>query len=245
MITTIAIEDEPSALIQLKDCLAAVPDIELIACFATIADALQYLRKSGKVDLIFCDIELPGLSGLEAARWLKEHAGELVFVTGHGEHALEAYRALVRYFIVKPVTVADLQQLLEELLGMDADKHPVRLKFGKLLFYDGGAKTHTPAAPHEVIKLIQDGNYLRVYLRDRPQPIMIRYTVTLAAKVLEPLGLFLQISRGAIVNPDFVTAFEPDLVYFDSGSHSVGEGYKEAYQRFLRRNQFGKGNGIQ
>jgi len=246
MITAIAIEDEPSALTQLKDCLSAVPDIELNACFSNIADALTYLRANGKVDLIFCDIELPGFTGLMGAKWLKKYTQELVFVTGHGEHALEAFRAFVRYFIVKPVTVTDLQELLEEVLGNDPEKHPVRLKFGKMLLYDGGTKTHTPTLPHNVIKLIQDGNYLSVYIRDQPKPVVVRYTVSLAAVILEPLGLFLQINRRTIVNMDFVTGFEPDLVYLGAEeSYSVHEAYKEAYQRFLHQYQFGRGNGLQ
>src|SRR5690606_15999199 len=129
---------------------------ELVGTFSNAADALKYLREEGDVDLVFCDIELPGLSGLEAARWLKKHTRKLVFITGHSDYALEAYGVYVSYFIVKPVTVTDLQELLEDLLGPDADKPPIQLKVGKLLLYNGGDKTHTPVLPYDVVKLIQD-----------------------------------------------------------------------------------------
>lgn len=245
MIRAIAIEDEPSALTQLEDCLHAVPDIELVASFSKTADALKFLREEGHVDLIFCDIELPGLSGLEAAKWLKKHTHDLIFVTGHSDYALEAYRAFVSYFIVKPITVADLQDLMEELVGPDAAQHPIRLKFGKLRLYDGSAKTHTPVLPQEVVKLIQDGNYLQVHIRGRDTPVLIRYTATQAVAVLEPFGLFLQVNRAAIVNLDEVTQFQPDLLHVGPESYTVGEKYKKAYQQFVKRHQMGKGNGIQ
>jgi len=225
--------------------LRAVPDIELVASFSNTGDALKFVREESDVDLIFCDIELPGTSGLEAAKWLKKHTRYLVFVTGHSNYALEAFHAFASYFIVKPVTVPDLQGLLEELIGPDAAIHPIRLKFGKLLLYDGGTKTHTPALPHEVVKLIQEGNYLHVHIRGRDAPVVIRYTATEAATVLEPFGLFLQINRSAIVNLDDVTQFQPDLVYVGSASYTVGDKYKEAYQQFVKRYQLGKGNGIQ
>lgn len=244
MIRAIAIEDDPLALTQLEDRLRAVPDIELVASFSKTADALKFLRENGDVDLIFCDIELPEVSGLEAARWLKKHCTHLVFVTGHSNYALDAFGAFVPYFIVKPITAADLQDLMEELLGADPEQHPIRLKFGKLLFYDGGTKTYTPALPHEVVKLIQEGNYLNVHIRGRDAPVVIRYTATEAASLMEPFGLFLQVNRGAIVNLDDVTQFEPDLVHVGSKSYSVGITYKEAYQQFVKRYQVGKGNGI-
>ncbi|HLU15966.1 MAG TPA: LytTR family DNA-binding domain-containing protein [Burkholderiaceae bacterium] len=244
MIKAIVIEDEPVALTQLKDCLLAVPDIELVASFSKTADALKFLREKGDVDLIFCDIELPESSGLEAARWLKKHCAHLVFVTGHSGYALESYRAFVPYFIVKPITEADLQDLLEELAGRDAAVRPIRVKFGKLLLYDGGTKTSTPAFPHEVVKLIQEGNYLNVHIRGRDNPVMIRCTATEAASLMEPLGLFMQVNRGVIVNLDDITQFEPDQVHIGAASYSVGSTYKEAYQQFVKRHQMGKGNGI-
>lgn len=244
MIRAIAIEDEPSALTRLTDCLRAVPDIELVASFSNIAGALKFLREKGDVDLIFCDIELPDVSGLEASDWLKGHTKDLVFITGHDDRALDAYRKYVKYFIVKPVSVIDLQKLVEELLGPDATKHPIKLKYGKLLLYDGGKKTYTPAMPDQVVKLIQAGNYVNVYLLNRDAPLCIRCSLTQAMAVLEPTGLFLKISRSAIVNLDEVSTFHPDSVTIGSFTYDVGETHKEAYLDFLHRYQMGKGNGI-
>lgn len=244
MIRAIAIEDELSALTQLIDGLRAVPDIELVASFSNIADALKFLREEGNVNLIFCDIELPEVSGLEASDWLKGHTDDLVFITGHDDRALDAYRKFVKYFIVKPVTVMDLQNLLEELLGPGAAAQPIKLKYGKLLFYDGGKKTYTPAMPHQVVKLIQAGNYVHVHLLNHDAPQCIRCSLTQAMVVLEPLGLFLQISRSAIINLDEVCNFQPNQVNIGSATHDVGEPHKAAYLEFLRRYQVGKGNGI-
>lgn len=245
MIRAIAIEDEPSALAHLADCLRAVPDIELVASFSTIADALKFLREAGDVDLIFCDIELPDVSGLEASDWLKGYTTDLVFITGHNHRALDAYRKYVKYFIVKPVTAVDLQNLLEELLGARRASQPLKLKYGKLLFYDGSKKTYTPAKPDEVVKLVQAGNYVDVHLHNHDAPICIRCPLTQAMAVLEPLGLFLQISRSAIINLDKVRSFHPDSVTIGADTHGVGEPHKAAYLDFVRRFQMGKGNGMQ
>jgi len=109
-----AIDDEPLILETLRRIIAqAAPEAE-VRCFERISEALRALEEGEPPAVIFSDIELPGLSGLELAVRLKTlcPAARLVFVTGYSQYAVDAYRLHVGGYIMKPVTV---ERVREEL----------------------------------------------------------------------------------------------------------------------------------
>ena len=110
-----AIDDEPKMLRLLHAAIAEAEPEAKIEDFSLGADALARITDGGvKPDVVFSDIQMPGLSGLELALRLKQNAPDtgIVFVTGYSDYALEAYRLHVRGYVMKPV---DAQKVREEL----------------------------------------------------------------------------------------------------------------------------------
>lgn len=89
MLHTIAIDDEPIALEVVKSLSAKVPFVDLQACFTNAFEALAYLQQQ-KTDLIFLDIKMPDISGID---WLKSVAQPpmIIFTTAYSEHAVESF----------------------------------------------------------------------------------------------------------------------------------------------------------
>ena len=114
-----AIDDEPAMLEELREAIAAAaPDAELLE-FRRAAEALSAITDHGaQPDVVFSDIELPGMDGLNLAVQIKNSApaAKIVFVTGYSQYALEAFRRHVNGYLMKPV---DADMIREELDAME------------------------------------------------------------------------------------------------------------------------------
>ena len=113
-----AIDDEPAMLSELREAIAgAAPDAEILE-FRRAADALSAITEQGmRPDLVFSDIEMPGMDGLNLAVQIKNSApgSKIVFVTGFSQYALEAYRRHVSGYLMKPVDADMIRTELEAL----------------------------------------------------------------------------------------------------------------------------------
>lgn len=110
------VDDEEPARRHLQALLAGDPSLEIVAQAASGEEALR-LASSSPVDVVFLDIEMPALGGLEVARSLVDfsHPPSVVFLTGHGDHALEAFDIGATDYLLKPVRRDRLRQTLQRL----------------------------------------------------------------------------------------------------------------------------------
>ena len=138
-----AIDDEPKALRVLCRCVEEAAPGSGIRAFDRAADALDAIRNEGlSPDIVFSDIEMPGLSGLEFAVALKKASPDtrVVFVTAFSQYALDAFRVRAQGYIMKPVTAALVRRELDELPA-EPEPAPNRLRvqcFGSFeVFWQG------------------------------------------------------------------------------------------------------------
>ena len=101
MIKCVAIDDEPLALKLLEDNISNVPYLELVASCRNVFDAMNVMEEN-KIDLIFIDIQMPGLTGLQFVGSL-EKKPLVIFITAYKQYALESYDLDVVDYLVKPV----------------------------------------------------------------------------------------------------------------------------------------------
>jgi len=181
------VDDEAPARGELRYLLAAHPEVEVVGEAATAREALA-LAGGVRYDVVFCDIEMPGLSGLDAARLVRERAGspELVFVTAHERYAVEAFD-----YLLKPVDPQRLARVVERLLEARRPPPPVE----KLPVVSAG---RTELIDWDAVHFARaDGDYSRIHTYDRS------YLCTLSLGELEerlPAGRFARIHRSTIVN---------------------------------------------
>jgi DNA-binding LytR/AlgR family response regulator len=108
MIKAIAIDDEPVALDVLKNHAEKITTIQLTTTFLSATEALTYIQKN-PVDLIFLDISMPDLSGLEFASMIKQQ-GQVIFTTAHPEHALKGFDLAATDYLLKPINFSRFLQ---------------------------------------------------------------------------------------------------------------------------------------
>jgi DNA-binding LytR/AlgR family response regulator len=191
-VRALLVDDEAPARGELRYLLAAHPELEVVGEAATAREALA-LAARVPYDVVFCDIEMPGASGLDVARLVRDRPErpELVFVTAHERYAVQAFAVEAFDYLLKPVDPERLAQLVRRLVERRpaagaVQKIPV-VSAGKTVLLDYGAVHFVRA----------DGDYARVHTYDRA------YLCTSSLGELEdtlPAEQFVRIHRSYLVN---------------------------------------------
>jgi DNA-binding LytR/AlgR family response regulator len=188
------VDDEAPARGELRYLLAAHPEVEIVGEAANAGEALA-LAERVRYDVVFLDIELPGLTGLEAARLIldRRERPAVVFVTAHERYALHAFAVEAFDYLVKPVDPERLARVVERMAQERRREAPPVEKIP--VVSAGGAKT---LVDYEAVYWIEaDGDYSRVHTYDRS------YLSTSSLRELDellPANRFSRIHRGHLVN---------------------------------------------
>jgi DNA-binding LytR/AlgR family response regulator len=214
MPVALIVEDEPLLMAELRDQLAALwPELRIAGHAENGVEAVSMLEAL-KPDVVFLDIQIPGLTGIEVARHVGEHA-QIVFVTAYAEHAVQAFEAGAVDYIVKPVTAARLLQTVKRLktrstapvpAGVWQQLAPAPVQHLKWIKASAG-NTVRLVMVRDVQFFQSDGKYTRVVTSEGEA--LIRLPLKSLIEQLDP-AQFTQIHRGAIVNLEAIDRIERD-----------------------------------
>jgi two-component system, LytTR family, response regulator LytT len=235
MITTIAIDDEPLALQLVTGYIEKTPGLKLTGKFDNPMDAVEFLARE-KVDLIFVDVQMPDLSGIEFTRSMVR-GPKVIFTTAYEKYAIEGFRLDVVDYLLKPFSyeeffraVQKVQNLLKlegsalnqveanaEFLFLKSDYKIRRINFNDILYVEG----------------LKD--YVKVYINNDPKPILSLTSLkNLETKL--PGSKFMRVHRSFIVNLDKIATIERSRIVFGKAYIPVSEQYKDKFQEYLNRN---------
>jgi two-component system, LytTR family, response regulator LytT len=208
-VRALVVDDEPLVRSELVYALAkAGADVDVTEA----PDAVEALRElaGARYDVVFLDINLPGLGGLEATKVINAlpSAPLVVFVTAHDEHAVDAFELAAFDYVVKPVSEARLSRTLERLrarLRNAAAAPPANGTAGSRVALEDGERTRLVKVA-EIRYVTANGHAVAARLFDRD--LRWKGSLSDAASRLEPSG-FLRVHRAYLVNPERVMEAEP------------------------------------
>lgn len=182
------IEDERLARLELRRLLAAHPEVEICGEARTGEEALGLIGELGP-DLLFLDIQMPGMTGFELLEQL-EDLPAVVFTTAYDEYAIKAFEVNALDYLLKPIVPARLAAALARLRPRSS---PVRLE---QVFVRDGERCWI-VRTGDIYLLESEGNYTRVYFAaERP---LIRRSLNALEEQLDP-AVFFRAGRKEIVN---------------------------------------------
>jgi two-component system, LytTR family, response regulator len=207
-------EDEPLARDTLRDFIAAQPALQLVGEAADGRQALALIRQL-QPQIVFMDIQMPELTGLEVLRQLQDHTPwpAIIFTTAYDQHAVTAFELNAVDYLLKPFSQERFERAVQRVLddgaapadaaqqALSASGAPLQ----RLLVRDRGQIFPLPTAEIEYLK--SDSKYTLIAARGN------NYFVRLALADIEPRldpARFMRVHRNAIVNLDFVLAMKPD-----------------------------------
>lgn len=223
---TVLVDDEPLARKRLRRLLAEHPEVEIAGEAADGVEACRVIDEL-KPDLVFLDVQMPGLSGFDVLATAR-HRPQVIFVTAHDEFAVRAFDEQALDFLVKPVEPARLARALSRLQGDDALQ--VRARDQERLELLLQAVTRTRTAPRRIavrrgatVTLIEPESILFCRAEDKYTVIYTAEGEHVADRTIEDLeatldrGIFFRIHRSAIVNLSAVR----DLTLVEGGRFLV------------------------
>ncbi|NVM76926.1 DNA-binding LytR/AlgR family response regulator [Duganella sp. SG902] len=241
MTIALIVEDEPLLAAELRDQLQALwPELEIAGHAENGVEAVSMLEAL-KPDVVFLDIQIPGLSGMDVARHVAE-ATQIVFVTAYAEHAVQAFEAGAVDYIVKPVTAARLLQTVKRLktrsvapvpAGVWRQLAPAPVQHLKWIKASAG-NTVRLVMVRDVLYFQSNDKYTRVVTHDGDA--LIRLPLKSLIGQLDPTQ-FAQIHRGAIVNLEAVERIDRDGTAMEIRLRGRPEklAISEAYTRQFRQ----------
>jgi len=229
MLKAIAIDDEPIALEVIKNLSSRIAFIELKACFTDAFKAIDFLQKE-KADLLFLDIKMPDISGIDFIKAI-HNPPMVIFTTAYSEHAVQSFELDAIDYLLKPFS----QSRFLKACNKAYEQHKLKNNNGNHLSVPPSVFIKSG---HEQIRVLLDdilyvessGNYMQFILKD--QKILSRLTTSEAEELL-PSASFIRIHRSYIVSKKHITKIEKNAVWIKQLFIPVGAGYAGNIENLL------------
>ena len=223
MINCIIVDDEPLARHLLKSYVSQLPYLSCINVCANAIDTFAVLHQQ-KVDLIFLDIEMPGITGINFLKSLKT-SPKIIFTTAYPNFAVDAFELEAVDYLLKPITFERFVKAVQKLhtntkqvaikncdeefipyIFLKVDRRLIKIDFSSIIYVEGC------------------GDYLKVHTKERSHTTYM--TLTKLEKLL-PSATFVRIHRSTIINKNFIQFIEANSVRINDLNLSIGLTYRE------------------
>ncbi|MGN6617687.1 MAG: LytR/AlgR family response regulator transcription factor [Ilyomonas sp.] len=236
MLKCIAVDDEPLALELLEDNISKVPYLQLVAQCSNAFEAMKVLQQE-QVDLIFLDIQMPGLTGLQFIQSLSIKP-MIILITAYEKFALDGFNLDVIDYLVKPVPLDrfikacnkawELHQLktkskqnakqTPEYFFVNVDYSLMKISFADIIWIEG----------------LKD--YIKIHLKSTSRPVVTRMSMKNMEEEL-PEDKFIRIHKSYIISIANITAVRKNSVFIGETELPVGDNYREALTTLTGRQQ--------
>lgn len=261
MLKCLIIDDEPLALRQLAAYIAKIPYLELVASCNSALKA-QLVVATEPIDLIFVDINMPDLNGVDFVRSMTHNRPMIVFTTAYSEYAVEGFRLDAVDYLLKPFSLSDFSRAaakaysLYELRRLQQQPAPAPAPSEP-----APAPVEEPALPteereeepketeyisvkadyktvlvklQEIVYIESEGEYVRIHLADGRRITTLYRIKNMEAQL--PTERFMRIHRSYIVNLQAITGYVRGRVYLgEKVDLPIGENYREAFQAYTEK----------
>ena len=234
MIRCIAVDDEPLALELLEDNISKVPFLQLIAKCNNAFEAMTILEQE-PVDLIFLDIQMPGLTGTQFIQSMTQKP-MVILITAYDNYALEGFNLDVVDYLLKPVSLErfikacnkarELHQLKSAALSpvsgpaqdyffVNVDYSLLKVMFADIMWIEG----------------LKD--YVKIHLKSSSKPIITRISMKSIEEQL-PSSKFIRVHKSFIVSKDHITAIRKTSLFIGPIEITVSDTYRDVLADLLK-----------
>lgn len=221
------VDDEPLALSLLESYVDKTPFLQLAGAYSSAVQAMNELPGK-EIDLLFLDIQMPELNGLEFSKMVDSRT-RIVFTTAFDQYAIDGYRVNALDYLLKPISYVEFLQAANKALQwfelvqkpeeidsifVKSDYKLVQIELKSILYVEG----------------LKD--YVKIYTEDAPKPILSLMSMK-AMEELLPSARFMRVHRSFIVQKDKIRMIDRGRIVFDKTYIPISDSYKPLFQSFL------------
>lgn len=224
------VDDEPLALGLLESYVEKTPFLELTGKYSSAVQAMKELPEKS-TDLLFLDIQMPELNGLEFSKMVDSHT-RIIFTTAFEQYAIDGYKVNALDYLLKPISYNDflqaankavqwfelLKQPQEEITSIfvKSDYKLIQIKLDNILYIEG----------------LKD--YVKIYEEGTNRPVLSLMSMKSMEELL-PASRFMRVHRSYIVQKSKIRVIDRGRIIFGKTSIPVSDSYKTAFQEYLDR----------
>jgi DNA-binding LytR/AlgR family response regulator len=229
MLRAIAIDDEPIALEVIKNLSSKIPFIILNAVFTNAFEAMDYLQKE-KVDLLFLDIKMPDISGIDFLKSISTPP-MVIFTTAYSEHAVQSFELDAIDYLLKPFSQSRFLKACNKAYEQFELKKGNNLSSAPAHIFIKSGYEQIRVELDDILYVQSTGNYMQFVLPDRK--IISRLTMNEAEELL-PSSAFIRIHRSYIAGKKHVHKIEKNSLWIKEEMLPVGAGYANEIEKITK-----------
>lgn len=225
----IIVDDEPLARAEMRSLISETSKIDILGEFSNAPSALDFL-KNNDIDLIFLDIEMPMVTGLEFAEMLPQRS-LIIFTTAYSQYALKSYELEAVDYLLKPIDPKRLEKAIDkavlyiELLSKETVKNTVESNTADFLFIKADRRFYKISFSE--IKFIEGlKDYVVIHTRQK-KLITAMNLKTIHQKIFGET--FIRVSKSYVVNIEYIDSFDNHTLYIDVSEIPIGEVYRAEF----------------
>lgn len=227
VLNCLIVEDEPLAADLIKDYIRQVPGLELKGTCGDAVCAMEKLRAE-KIDLIFLDINLPKLSGIDFLKTIKNNY-QVIFTTAYHQFALEGYELNVVDYLMKPIEFSRFLQAVNKAFDRAGIKHEEPATEKKHYFFNVDKKRIKVFA-EDVLYIESLKDYIRIFTTEKS--IVTKFQIGEIEKFLNE-DYFLRIHKSFVVNAGKIDSYTASQVEIGNIRLPIGRTYKDQVEAFF------------
>lgn len=235
LLSCIIVDDEPLAVKLLESFVAKTPELQLLASFTDSVEAINAVKEQ-KPDLLFLDIQMPDLNGMELAHMIPPTT-RVVFTTAFKEYAFESYEVSALDFLLKPIRYNKFLAAVEKAKQWyEREPSADDAKSTSLFIRVDGELRNVTIDNITYVSGMKD--YVMFYLDGESKPLITHLTMK-AVEAMLPTDRFLRVHRSYIIAVDKIKKIDRnDCIYIGEEIIHVPEGYQQAFHSFIETRSF-------
>lgn len=228
------VDDEPLAVELLVSYVRRIPFMQLEGQYSNAVDAMKGLTDN-PVDLVFLDIQMPELNGLELSRMLPEST-RVVFTTAFEQYALDGYRINALDYLMKPISYVNFLEASNRalqwfsLLHQKQQAAPAADEARSIFVKSEYKLLQIDLDKVKYVEGLKD--YVKIYTEDSPHPILSLMNMKSMEQML-PSSRFIRVHRSFIVQKSKIREIDRNRIVFGNVYSPIGDSYKQAFNDFL------------
>ena len=232
-ISCMIVDDEPLAVKLLESFVAKTPQLKLLGSFTDSVEAINAIKEQ-QPDLLFLDIQMPDLNGMELAHMIPSTT-RIIFTTAFKEYAFESYEVKALDFLLKPIRynkfMAAVEKAMEHYSPRESGNSGNNTPSTIFLKVDG---EYRQVALSQILYVCGMKDYVMFYLEDVRKPLITHLTMKSVEDML-PAQQFMRVNRSYIVALDKIRKVDRnDCIYIGDEIIHVTDAFKDAFNQFLQ-----------
>lgn len=230
------VDDEPLAVDLLASYVAKIPFMELTGRYYSAVDAMKGLTEQ-PADVVFLDIQIPELSGLELSKMLPENT-RIVFTTAFQQYAVDGFRINALDYLMKPISYAAFLEASNKALQW----FTLMRRADASLHNGDEAKSIFVKSEYKLLQIDLQSiiyveglkDYVKIYTTESPHPILSLMNMK-AMEQLLPGSKFVRVHRSYIVSKGKIREIDRNRIIFGKVAIPIGDSYKQAFLDFIQK----------